>query len=413
MKIVVIGAAGQMTSVTAKGLIPSLGDANFLLTDLHLDALKREYGQLESSRIKLAALDLNATAALNEAIKGADLVINGAGPFHVNAPKVRGACLAGRANYLDIDDDVESCLSGIEMNDAAKAAGVGLFLGCGASPGFTNVLAADAMKGLDRVDTLEVAWLAGDEGDQELGTAVLEHTLHIGAGDCLTWRDGRRQMTESFAATATFDFGGEVGNYRVYETAHPEPIMFGHSIPSLKDARCWGGLHPQPVNGLIRGVAVAARNGQLTKQEAVTFLQKTIAGKSASLKGWRYAMKGIFGQVARGENTFTNVLQFFFDEMRGKKNVNRSGIVALATGELRGKPHSILRRVPVSPSNPFWSKMAVCTGMTAAAMAKIVLLSKSPPTGTVFPERLTTLQEVVATLESMGFKESDLVLKSQ
>jgi hypothetical protein len=57
--------------------------------------------------------------------------------------------------------------------------------------------------------------------------------------------------------------------------------------------------------------------------------------------------------------------------------------------------------------------MAVCTGMTAAAMAKIVLLSKSPPTGTVFPERLTTLQEVVATLESMGFKESDLVLKSQ
>ena len=154
---------------------------------------------------------MNAPDELRASLANAVLAIHCAGPFHKTAAPVRALCLELGVDYLDIDDDVESTLEAIALHERAVAAGVGLFVGHGASPGFTNMLALDLIRRLDEPHSVEVAWTVGDEGKTDLGRAVAEHTMHIGAGTCLTWREGRQVTHQSFAELAGLPDGSGAG----------------------------------------------------------------------------------------------------------------------------------------------------------------------------------------------------------
>lgn len=407
MRIVVLGAAGRMTSVIVETLRRLRPDADYLLADLSSEGLARLYGG-SSSRVELRSFDLFEPNAIRSAVAGARLVVNGAGPFYRTLAPVCDAAIECGADYLDIADDDEACLAAIELDARAKAAGVALRIGCGASPGFTNVLAADVLSHLDEAEDVEVAWVAGDEGPQEMGRAVAEHAIHIGAGECLTWRNGRAFVVRSFVDSRVLPMGGELGAYRLYETAHPESIMLPRSFPRLRSARCWGGLHPQPLNGLLIGLARAAARGRLDVDEACEFLCSTMNGARGGWKGWRFALSGMLGQVARGENGVVDVVRFL---LRVTPARCLTGAMARATGRQAGRPVEARRAAPIRDGNPFWSKMATCTGVAAGAFASLAL-ERERVGGTFFPEGWVRLEELVARIEACGFSSRDVVESS-
>ena len=57
-------------------------------------------------------------------------------------------------------------------------------------------MAVDAAGDLDTVENIDLCWPVGDERPN-VGRAVLEHLLHIAAGDCVTWEGGRRVVHET------------------------------------------------------------------------------------------------------------------------------------------------------------------------------------------------------------------------
>ncbi|GAA5108266.1 hypothetical protein [Haloechinothrix salitolerans] len=71
------------------------------------------------------------------------------------------AAIATTTNYLDICDDWEPTLQMLELDGAARAAGVTAVIGMGASPGSSNLLALLAMNQCDTVDRVYTAWRAG------------------------------------------------------------------------------------------------------------------------------------------------------------------------------------------------------------------------------------------------------------
>ena len=346
-------------------------------------------------------------------LKGADLVINGAGPFHKTAAIVSRACIAAGADYLDIGDDVESTQAIIAMDAMARQAGVALYAGCGASPGITNVIAADLINQLDDIETIEVAWTVGDEGAQRIGRAVVEHVVHIGAGDCITWRNGKPFVSQSFVDSRVIPMGGALGDYRLYECAHPETVMLPFSFPHIRNAWCWGGMHPQPVNGLIIGIARACRSGKMTMDEACTFLQSLIAEENGSLKGWKHGLAGMFGQVRRNENSLGNLLSFLWMAARKKHPPTLMGLMARAVGMQQGKRVELYRCIPGRENHPFGSKMAIATGMPQAAFSSIVLRQSERRAGTIFPERIASFEAVADELVRFGFRREDIVYPLQ
>ena len=139
---------------------------------------------------------------------------------------------------------------------------------------------------------------------------MLQHLMHIAAGPCLTWQNGAAVMHESFVEIGSAPMGGGLGETLMYETAHPEPVTLPRRYPDAKRIRCIGGLDPAPFNGLAPGLGLAVQDGKMTVDEAVDFMLDVLKNKFGTVTGWRYALRGMIGQIRRKESGASTMLKF-------------------------------------------------------------------------------------------------------
>ena len=412
-RVVVIGAAGEMARVAVERLVGTRPMARFELYDRDPARLESFASRLPANRVTTGSLDLFETDRLTETVATASLVVLGAGPYLRTAPPVMRACIEAGVAYIDFDDDIESTLDALALDASARAAGVPLLIGCGAAPGYSNVLAVDAVSRLDSVDAIDVCWVTGDEGRHAHGAAALEHLLHISAGDCLTWRDGRQVRVESFVATEVFPFGGNLGDHRLYETAHPEAVTLPRRYPAVRSVRVMGGLHPQPVNGSVRGIARAVHDGRMGVAEAVEWIQAVGLDERASLRGWRFALAGMIGQVRRGESSAGALARFLWMGLRGRHVEFRAAVMVRATGTRHGKPHTVtLRTSTGGAATTFVRSMAAATGISLAAFATLSLDRVGELAGALAPEDWVVPHELYTALERMGVPRREFLVET-
>lgn len=399
-RILVIGAGGGMTARFLSSLSNAdMGDCLFDLRDIDPAAAMKARDAFTACAAVHGTLDLFNESDLAEAARGAFMVVNGAGPFRLTAAPVRKAAIAAGAHYLDIDDDAESALSALTLEAEAVARGVSLFIGCGASPGVTNVLARDLVGRLDSVEAIDVAWCVGDEGPQLLGRSVLAHTIHMGAGQYAGFHDGRQAARESYAQSRRIPLPG-LADHPFYECAHPEPVMFGRSFPELARATCWGSLHPAPLNGVLRGVAQAARQGRISEDDAITYLQNAIAKRKTDKRIDKEAMRGVADQRARGEIAWLQHADFILRELFNIPRPTVSGIGAIARGVLDGRRVELMRHIDPTVARSPLRHMDVSTGCAEAAFFVEALQTGAPP-GVLFPEQWIEPEAFYARLNVM------------
>ncbi|MFC7049438.1 saccharopine dehydrogenase family protein [Emcibacter nanhaiensis] len=387
-RILVVGAGGSMTQTFLKGVAAQLPDNLSLnLRDINEAAAQQAATLFPDGVATAGELDLFDREALQSAIAEADFVVNGAGPFHLTAGVVRRAAIKAGISYLDLDDDTESTLDGICLSEEAKANNSALYLGCGASPGLTNVLAQDLAEHLDRVEEIDVVWCVGDEGPQLLGRSVVAHTLHMGAGTYAGWRNGQQTERQSYASSRRFSLPG-LKKQSFYECAHPEPVMLGHSYPDVRSVTCWGSLHPAPINGIIKGVALAEKSGRVSTEDAITFLQNAIAGQKTDKSVEQEAKKGITQQLSAGEISLWDVAEFLFRDLLKLQYPTKAATAAIVRGEYKGDIFELIRYVDSSPAGSPLKFMDVSTGYSQAAFF-LEAIKNDPGTkaGCLFPEQ--------------------------
>ncbi len=408
-RVVFIGAAGEMCRLAIERFAMAAGNWELALYDIRPELLEPLLKKLPNGLATAARLDLYDREGLRTAIDGAALVVLGAGPYNRTAGPVMDACLAAKVPYLDFDDDIESTLHALTLDDAAKAAGVPMYIGCGASPGITNVLAADAAAELDTVENIDVYWVVGDERGS-IGRAVLDHMLRVAAGPCMTWENGGPVMHQSWLETRWTDLGGGLGLTMVHETAHPEPVTLPRKYPDARNIRCFGGLDPAPYNGLIRGVALAVQKGHLPVEEAIDFLEALLTNKLGSVKGWRHALSGIRGLVRTGESTRAELIKFLALAAAGHTFPYKSGLKVEVTGLRGGIPTVAARRTPVAgPGTYLFTDMAAATGTACAAFMVVALDIESGARAGVFtPEEWAEPEQFYSALERVGTPRSEL-----
>jgi hypothetical protein len=409
-RVVVIGAAGEMARIGVQQLAAVDPDVQFELYDLDVAGLEALAASLPRPPAATGRVDLFDAEELAAVVRGATLVILGAGPYYRTAPPVMRACLELGVDYLDFDDDNESTQEALALDADARAAGVTLFVGCGASPGLSNMLAIDAASRLDEVETIDVCWVTGDEGPRPYGAAVVEHLFHIGAGECLTWRDGRAVTVETFVGNEVFPLGGDIGDYRLYEAAHPEAVTLPRRFPGARSIRVMGGGHPQPINGVIRGVSRAVHDGRLSVPEGIAWFQAVMNDEAGSLRGWRHALGGMLGQVRRGECELREVLAFLRAGLRNEHPPYRAAILVRATGSRSGAPATSIVRTPTGgPDSTFASSMGKVTGTCLAAFASLALERRRTSSGALAPEDWVEPATFYATLERFGIPRHEVL----
>ncbi len=203
--------------------------------------------------LEFAGVDAGDEDAVLQLMRGCEVAVNCVGPNYKYELPVARAAIRARVPLVDINDDHETTLSMLELDERARAAGIVVVLGLGASPGVNNVLVRAAANQLEEVDEIHTSWImsAADPG----GLALSYHLLHSLSGRALTWRDGRMLEAASFVdGCEAIDFPEPVGRLDVFHVGHPEPITLARAFPRARVVDDKASFQPPLVNDVIRSL---------------------------------------------------------------------------------------------------------------------------------------------------------------
>lgn len=160
MRIVVLGGAGAMGRVTVRDLVESPDVSEVVIADFNAERAEALADSLKSPRVRVARVDVNQEASLDQALRGADAAINCTW-FQTNLTVMRG-CLRAGCHYLDLGGLYHMTVRQMALDREFRKAGLLAILGAGASPGMTNVMARYAADRMERVDKINVRIGAAD-----------------------------------------------------------------------------------------------------------------------------------------------------------------------------------------------------------------------------------------------------------
>ncbi len=162
MKVLVIGASGQMGAMTVRDLVDNY-DVEVIAADMKLDRVKQVVSMLKTDKVRAMELDATDSSALKAAAKGVDVVINSAW-YELNI-KIMPVAIDVGAHYTDLGGFYDHTFEQLKYDKKAKDAGVTCVLGIGSSPGITNVCGAAGAARLDQVDTINIYCTWGAKED--------------------------------------------------------------------------------------------------------------------------------------------------------------------------------------------------------------------------------------------------------
>jgi saccharopine dehydrogenase-like NADP-dependent oxidoreductase len=136
MKVLVVGASGQMGGMTVRDLVDSY-KADVIAADLKLDRVKKVAEHVGKNRVTPIQLDASDPKALKEAARGMDVVLCEAW-YEMNI-KVMPVAIEVGAHYGDLGGFYDFTFQQLKYHEKAKDAGVTCVLGIGSSPGITNI----------------------------------------------------------------------------------------------------------------------------------------------------------------------------------------------------------------------------------------------------------------------------------
>ncbi len=189
MKALVLGGCGAQALPAVEDLIASEDINQVTIGDIDQEKAELLAAKLKSPKLSTQRIDVNDHPGLVDCMKGADIILNCTGPYHLLGVKVLKAAIEAGKHYVDYCDDYDATLDMLELDGAAKKKGVTAIIGLGASPGLCNLIAKHGADKLDSTDEIRIFWVIA-EGEPE-GPAVLDHMFHMVSGDVPQFLDGK------------------------------------------------------------------------------------------------------------------------------------------------------------------------------------------------------------------------------
>ena len=237
-KVLVVGAGGQ-GGPCASILARDKDVTEIVLGDIDLELANRVKKKIKSDKITAVKLDAGKVEDIKHAARGVDVIINlTLVQFNDN---IRQAAVESRAHYVDsaMDYPLINQLPEKEapaIDNVFKKAGLTALIGCGGSPGVTNVLARYACDKLDRVDEIRVR-LGGKslEESKEVVSAwdpgwAPEVALTDYAFPPPVFENGKSRVYPIFSGCEEYIFPDPVGPVVVTYHAHEEAVMLPRFI---------------------------------------------------------------------------------------------------------------------------------------------------------------------------------------
>src|SRR5215510_5794889 len=219
MKIIVLGGCGFMGSEVTRDLARTSDFEQIVIADADLERAQALATELGGNRVRAIRADAANEVALTETLRSFDVIAN-CTTYHFGLIVSRAAIKAG-VNYIDLGGLFNTPRQ-LELDAEARQAGVTICLGCGATPGVTNLMARKAANQLDQVDEVHIAFasyraIAPSPG--LLDTVLDEFSP---GSRRFFWQEGEFREVSPFSGAKRVRFAEPAGEIETYYVPHSE-----------------------------------------------------------------------------------------------------------------------------------------------------------------------------------------------
>jgi len=290
MKVLIVGAGAQ-GGPCASILARDKNVVQIVLGDIDLDLANKVKDKIKSDKITTTRVDAGKVEDIEKAARGADAIINlTLTAFNEN---IMQAALKSGAHYVDTSFGEPSLLDirardnilaqiienrPLAFDSEFKEAGLTALVGCGGSPGVTNILTRYICDKLDRVDEIHIRdgeKLLGKTGEVVKGwepTWSPFRTLWGYAVEPAVFENGEYKKYPIFSGCEEHNFPDPVGPVLISYHQHQETITLPHFIgkgvkyvgfkytvdPLLGAMIKMGFANPEPID--VKGIKVIPRD---------------------------------------------------------------------------------------------------------------------------------------------------------
>jgi lysine 6-dehydrogenase len=273
MRIIVLGGCGEMGSEVSRDLAQTSEFEEIVIADLDLPKARGLAEELGDGRVRAVQADARDEQALAETFKGFDVVAN-CTTYHFGLTATRAAIVA-RVNYLDLGG-LFNTPKQLELDAEARAAGVTICLGCGATPGVTNLMARRGADQLDSVAEVHIAFASFRSIAPSVGLLDTVLDEFSPGSRRFYWQAGAFIEVPAFAGAKQVRFAEPVGAVEVYYVPHSEthtlPRFLGKGVGLVEVRGTW---RPE----IMQALRVFA-DFKLTGEQMVAFNQQQINSKA-------------------------------------------------------------------------------------------------------------------------------------
>ena len=230
-RAVVLGGGGLTGQCTVRDLAHSDEFDSVLAADLDPALAERARRRAGGNRVEAAQIDVRDRAALIRLLEGASVCVN-AVQYAFNL-EVMAACRAARVPYLDFGGLFHMTRRQLELDEPYRREHLLAVPGLGQVPGVSNVLAMEATRDLDRVDSITIrdGWIdLTPNAPEVLFTWSPSTFLDEMVLPAVIYENGAYRDYPPMSGAEVYTFASPVGAVKVYRTLHSEPATLPESL---------------------------------------------------------------------------------------------------------------------------------------------------------------------------------------
>ena len=232
MRVLVIGAAGQIGAYTVRDLV-EFYKADVVAADRNLENARKVMADvLPGYEVETQQVDANNSAELARFARATQIetVINCA--WYQTNLAVMDACLRAGAHYVDLGGLFDTTLKQLSHHEEWEKAGLNATIGLGSTPGLTNLASAAGSVKLDTVDTIDIYCSWGNTLSNQPGwpSYSIRTALDEFSQEPVMWLDGKYSKQPLFSGERTIMMRPPVGQVTTYYVKHSEPATLGRYV---------------------------------------------------------------------------------------------------------------------------------------------------------------------------------------
>lgn len=247
-KIVVLGGYGEMGQVISRDLSETAKKFQIVIAGRDRNKAAALAKSFKKRNVVSAGVDAADKQQMKRLLRGAKVLIN-ATNYYSNVKVMEAALYAG-VHYVDLGGLYHVTLKQLKLNSMFKKKKLIAVIGCGSTPGITNLMAHYGAERLKRIDSIEIAFADKDYTDYRGLPFVVPYSMYTVFDEFTkrpaVFRNGKMEFAKPLSGEKSVDFPEPVGRVQCRYSLHSELATFPERFKEkgLRNCSFRGGWDP-------------------------------------------------------------------------------------------------------------------------------------------------------------------------